>query len=686
MRFAGIRYFCTSFNNWYVKSAIVLTALSFLVFYAGAQMCTTLGQNPSTAFPVCGTSVFSQSTVPYCGGTAIPGKCSETDGLTDTNPFWYKFTCFSGGTLGFLITPSDLNDDYDWQLFDITGRNANDVYTDASLFVACNWSGNTGLTGASAGGTSLQNCAGVTYPAFSKMPALIVGHHYLLLLSHFTRYTPSQNGYTLSFSGGTASITDTTSPKLENVTTSCDATKIFIRLNKKMKCKSLAENGSDFEISFSLAGITEAVSASCKSGFDMDSLELTLSRPLLPGDYTITVKKGTDGNTLLDNCDQGIPVGHSLPFSILPSAPVPMDSLTMVTCAPESLQLVFKKNMRCNSIAQDGSDFVVTGPSPVIVTGAAGSCADGVTTSILVSLASAVVKEGIYQIILKKGSDGNTLLDECSQQTPEGSTLSFVVKDTVSADFTYRLSEGCKTDTLQFFQDGRNGANEWAWHLDYNGNSSIQNPVAYFNTFGTKQISLSVSNGFCSDTATREIALGNELKAAFETNNLICPEDTATFLNKSIGDIMSYQWDFGNANISTIKDPPRQMYLALPTEKIYSIRLVIANNIGCLDTAFQDLKVLKSCYIVVPTAFTPNGDGLNDFLYPLNAYKADGLQFKVYDRLGQLVFQSKDWLQKWDGTINGEPQDSGIFVWTLQYTHHDTGKHLFLKGSSVLIR
>ncbi len=98
------------------------------------------------------------------------------------------------------------------------------------------------------------------------------------------------------------------------------------------------------------------------------------------------------------------------------------------------------------------------------------------------------------------------------------------------------------------------------------------------------------------------------------------------------------------------------------------------------------MKVLKSCYIAVPTAFTPNGDGLNDYLYPVNAYKADNLEFKVYNRVGQLVFETKDWTVKWDGKIKSEPQDSGIFIWTLKYTNRDTGKKVFQKGSTVLIR
>lgn len=670
----------------YVKTVFLLLAFVLSVLIVNAQKCTTLGQNPSTAFPVCGTSTFSQSTVPYCGGTSVPGPCSATDGLTDTNPFWYKFTCFTAGTLGFLITPNDLKDDYDWQLFDVTGRNPDDIYTDPFLFVACNWSGNTGLTGASSAGTTLVNCAGLTYPTFSSMPTLKLNHNYLLLLSHFTRYTPSQNGYALSFGGGTASITDPTPPDLQSATSSCDASFLYIRLNKKMKCASLATNGSDFTISTALATITAATSTSCSSSFDMDSIALKLSNPLPPGNYTVTIKNGTDGNTLLDNCDRSIPVGNSLPLTILPLAPTPMDSLTTVKCAPQTLRLVFKKNIRCNTIAPDGSDFIVTGPTPVTVTGASGNCVNGVSNIITVSLSNPIVNAGAYQIKLKVGNDGNTILDDCAQQTPAGSALNFSVKDTVSADFTYRLSAGCKIDTLQFFHDGRNGVNQWSWQLDYNGKSSLQNPVTYFNTFNTKQISLIVSNGFCNDTVTKKITLGNELKAAFETNNLLCPEDAATFIDKSIGNIISYQWDFNNGNTSVIQTPPPQNYPLFGVEKIYPIRLIVENNIGCFDTTFQNLKVLKSCYIAVPNAFTPNGDGLNDFLYPLNAYKADNLEFKVYNRLGQLVFSTTDWTVKWDGTINGEPQDSGIFVWTLKYTNHDTGKHIFMKGSTMLVR
>ena len=147
--------------------------------------------------------------------------------------------------------------------------------------------------------------------------------------------------------------------------------------------------------------------------------------------------------------------------------PTPMDSLTTVGCSPKSLQLVFKKNIRCNSVAANGSDFIVTGTTPVTVISAQGNCINGVSNVINVTLSGAIVNQGNYQVTLVKGSDGNTIIDECGQETPAGSTLNFTTKDTVSAAFTYRIFPGCKTDTIAFAHDGRNGVNQWLWKLDY---------------------------------------------------------------------------------------------------------------------------------------------------------------------------------------------------------------------------
>lgn len=669
-----------------VRLLFVFSIFLLLASPSEAQECTTPGQTPKTAFPVCGTNVFEQNNVPLCSShnLYVP-NCQDGANYANKNPFFYKFTCFESGTLGFVITPNDLKDDYDWQLYDITGLDPDQIFTNRNIIVTGNWAGNPGPTGASATGIPYIQCASAqdgTESRFAKMPDLVKGREYILLVSH---YTNTQSGYKLSFGGGTASITDPKLPDLAAVTTSCDASRIYIKLNKKMKCKSIAADGSDFSIS-AATNIISAVGVGCGNGFDTDSIVLTLSAPLGSGNYSVSVKMGSDSNTIMDNCDRNIPVGRSLPFKVDILLPTPMDSMAAVTCAPQTLQLIFKKKILCNTIASDGSNFKITGPFPVNVISAEGVCSDRGSSFINVKLSAPIVNDGTYSIILQPGSLGNSLFDECGLEVPLGSALTFTVKDTVSADFTTAIGYGCKADTLNLHHDGRNGVNNWAWDMDYAGKSSLQSPVGHFLNSGTKTISLKVSNGFCADSSSQSFSWDHTLKAGFETINLLCPEDSARFIDKSVGNVVAYNWDFSNGSISTLQTPLPQKYLPPSYEREFLIRQIVTNDLGCSDTAFQKIKLLKSCYIAVPTAFTPNMDGLNDYLYPLNAFKARNLEFKVYNRAGQLIFFSNDWLQKWNGTYKGEPLDSGIFVWTLSYQHTDTGKQHFLKGSSVLIR
>ena len=645
--------------------------------------CTTLGQNPATAFPVCGTDTFSMADVPICGDRVVPGPCSNVP-LTDKNPFWYKFTCFTAGTLGFVITPTTISDDYDWQLFDVTNKNPADVYTDASLFVACNWSGDGGLTGADATGTSLSRCDGLGVPRFSTMPSLVQGHDYILLVSHFSN---SQSGYSLTFGGGTANITDPVNPNLSKARAACDGTKISIKLNKKMKCSSLAADGSDFSISPAVAPIIAATGIGCSNGFDMDSVVITLGGILPPGNYTVRIETGTDNNNLLDNCNRGIPAGQTLPVTVFPMTPTPMDSITKAACAPGMLELIFRDPMLCSSIAVDGSDFIITGPAGVTVSGATGICsADGLTNVVQVKLSGLIQVGGNFQVRLQTGSDGNTIVNECGVPTPAGSSLLFTTADTVSASFNYSIMFGCKTDRVSFTHDGRNSINSWRWNFDNTINSNARDTAITYYVPGPKQAMLIVSNGTCSDTATTTFDLNNTVTAGFQSAAVICPGDPALFTDNSSGPVVSWNWSFGNGNVSTLQSPPEQFYTASNTSRDVPIRLIVKNSMGCADTASKILRVVGNCYIAIPKGFSPNNDGLNDFLYPTNAYKARDLLFRVYNRNGQKIFETRDWTNKWDGTFKGNPQDPGAYVWILIYTNIDTGKKFELKGSTVLIR
>src|SRR5262249_22085790 len=153
----------------------------------------------------------------------------------------------------------------------------------------------------------------------------------------------------------------------------------------------------------------------------------------------------------------------------------------------------------------------------------------------------------------------------------------------------------------------------------------------------------------------------NELKAAFAFPDVVCPEDMASFVDNSIGKLVGWNWDFGYGPGSSLQNPDPVKYpqVTIGRSQLYTVRLIVENDLHCFDTTRHQVKVVNTCFITAPNAFTPNNDTKNDYLYPLNAYKAVNLVFKIYNRYGQLVFQTTDWTKKWDGTINGNPQATG---------------------------
>lgn len=658
---------------------------------ATAQTCTSIGQTPSTAFPVCGTKTFIQKSVPVCETHGVPGPtCSSPydGGHTDVNPYWYKFTCYTSGTLGFTITPNTLTDDYDWQLFDITNKSPDAVFTNRSLYVCMNWSGEGGITGASAAGTLNDVCGGPGQPLFSKMPTITKGHEYLLLISHFDG--DSQSGYSLQFEGGTADITDPAVPELRSATYRCLNNTIKVAISRKVACTTLAADGSDF--TFLTPGgykITGASSTQCSVGFDFDTLTLTLNAIPPPGDYIIAAQAGTDGNTLANTCGNPIPVGDTLHFRIGAPPVVTVVAEGETGCAPNELKIALSAPIRCSSISANGSDFSITGPAAIAITGARGLCdSDNLTDSVIVTLSHPIYSKGDYTVTLQRGTDGNVLIGECGQPVqPSAQAVIFHTADTVNASFSYTTAISCKVNTVDFIHDGDHDVNSWQWTFGDNTTATTQEVAKVYTSYGIKTAQLIVTNGVCTDTAYDSFSFEQKLGAGFILDpGPYCPLDVMIPKDTSFGNIIRYFWDYGNGVTSISPSGEPQQYFPTSKEQQYLVRLIVEDELHCKDTADHYITAVTSCYIDVPSAFSPNNDGVNDYLYPLNAYKAIDLYFAVYNRIGQLVFETTDWTRRWDGNVKGQPADIGTYVWMLRYTMKDTGKKIFRKGTATLIR
>lgn len=118
-------------------------------------------------------------------------------------------------------------------------------------------------------------------------------------------------------------------------------------------------------------------------------------------------------------------------------------------------------------------------------------------------------------------------------------------------------------------------------------------------------------------------------------------------------------------------------------EQQYTIEIKTAT--GCLTTDTLLVKTVKKVEVYVPTAFTPNHDGNNDFLHPICRGIKHIYYFKVFNRWGQLLYEMKDDHPGWDGNFKGVPQQSQTVVWMIEGVGVD-GNVYSQKGASTLLR
>jgi gliding motility-associated-like protein len=119
------------------------------------------------------------------------------------------------------------------------------------------------------------------------------------------------------------------------------------------------------------------------------------------------------------------------------------------------------------------------------------------------------------------------------------------------------------------------------------------------------------------------------------------------------------------------------------SEKLYTIEIRTATE--CLTVDTQMVKIVKSVEIYVPNAFTPNSDGINDFLRPHLRGIKELRYFKVFNRWGQLLFDMRGDETGWNGTLKGTPQPVQTVVWILEGIGVDNVIYT-KKGMSKLIR
>jgi gliding motility-associated-like protein len=150
-------------------------------------------------------------------------------------------------------------------------------------------------------------------------------------------------------------------------------------------------------------------------------------------------------------------------------------------------------------------------------------------------------------------------------------------------------------------------------------------------------------------------------------DTILCKGDT---LSLSPGQFDTYLWQDGSV----------QNRYVVRQGGLYSVQ--VTNICGM---ASDDIFVRgDDCEIYFPSAFTPNNDGLNDIFRMLNPYKVTDFHLIIYNRWGQVVYESKDPFQGWSGAFHGQMQGAAMFVWQCDFKR--SGVKRYMKGTVTIIR
>lgn len=387
--------------------------------------------------------------------------------------------------------------------------------------------------------------------------------------------------------------------------------------------------------------------AGCKSS----NSALVRAKPA-PGDtatYTFTwwdaaglVLRGPLNSNAGDSLT-GINAGN---YELAISAPDGCDTV-LVAAVPEP---VYEASFTADSIVCAGDVLTFDNTSTGGFNTYQWSFGDG-NTSPLEDPTHSYTTAGLYTVILVA-------------QTPfpcrDTTHLRIAVDSPYTATFTTDRDSICAGAAIVFTPRTDSSMRELLWSFgDGSSVTTTPGPLQHaYDNDGAAEVSLTALFRACPESSYRDTVHVLPFPVVdLGTDQEICLNGQPVVLTNRIppsaGD--RYQWNSGDTTHSfTVRHHGR-----------YS--LTVSNAFGCRTT--DSVDVLKSCYIDIPNAFTPNGDGVNDYFFPrqLLSKKLSRFRMQVFNRWGQLIFETdKTDGRGWDGRYNNTDQPQGVYVYLIE--------------------
>ncbi len=272
--------------------------------------------------------------------------------------------------------------------------------------------------------------------------------------------------------------------------------------------------------------------------------------------------------------------------------------------------------------------------------------------------------------LVATGAGSYTITYTTSGSCPDSSSLNITITSCTPPTANFNISDDfiCEGDCITFSDLSTGSPTSWLWAFPGGTPSSSILPdpgLVCFDTAGTHQIQLIVSNGFGSDTIAMPVTVSpTPVVSAGPDENIVIGESVVL---TATGSGSTYVWtDAGTLSCDTCQSTTASPQFTTG----YMVTLI--NSAGCIATDSVTVNVVYIEEVGVPNAFTPNGDGVNDVLY-VDGAGFSQIDFKIYNRYGQLVFQTVDPSIGWDGTdLTGKKLNPGTFAYVLDYSYIGT--------------
>jgi gliding motility-associated-like protein len=281
-----------------------------------------------------------------------------------------------------------------------------------------------------------------------------------------------------------------------------------------------------------------------------------------------------------------------------------------------------------------------------------------------------------------------TAKDNCGSSNTDTITLTSYISE--SFNISSDIIAGCEPLEINFTSSANNEASSYFWKFYNNYYSEMsfeKSPKHIFKHNGIYDVSLSIIDKHgCTSTSQIKnmITVHPKPEAKFSVNNSILSniDPTIQFYNYSSLNYNNY-WSFGDGD-SSISENPFHKY---KNTGDFLVSLTVETNKGCKDSVFYTIKVKDEISMYVPTAFSPDNDGINDnFTIKAHGINLDKFKLIIYNRWGEIVWETNDITDSWNGlSKNNKPVEAGVYKWLIIYSDINNSE-LSKSGNLTLIK